>query len=86
MPFSKIFDNIKTHVNSEKDFDELLEEQGMATSRGYPKSGIHRNMFNSLTVIGILLLGEPSYRVDFVNYRNNFLGKVINETFRREEL
>jgi len=61
MPFSKVFDSIETHINSERDFDELLEEQGMATSRGYSKSGIHWNMFNSLTAIRILLPGEPSY-------------------------
>jgi len=26
MPFSKVFDNIKTYVNNEKDFDKLLKE------------------------------------------------------------
>ena len=81
MLFSKVFDSIKIYVNSERDFDELLEEQGMATSRGYLRSGVYRNMFSSLIVIGILLPGESSYQADFVNYKDNSLGKVINETF-----
>jgi len=54
----------------------------MATSRGYPRSGVHWNMFSSLIAIGILLPREFSYRADFVNYKDNSLGKVINETFR----
>ena len=82
MPFSKVFDNIKTHVNSERNFNKLLEKQGIVTSRGYPKSGIHRNIFNNPTVTKILLLKEPSYQANFINYKDNFLGKVINETFR----
>ena len=82
MPFSKVFDNIETHVNSEKDFNELLKEQEIATLRGYSKSGIHQNIFNSLIVIKILLLGKSSYQIDFINYKDNSLGKVINETFR----
>jgi len=85
MPFSKVFDSIKTHVNNERNFDELLEEQGIATSRGYLRSGIHRNMFNSLIIIRILLPRKPNYRANFVNYKDNSLGKVINETFRQEE-
>ena len=84
IPFNKIFNNIKTHVNNERDFDELLEEQGMATSRGYPRSGVHRNMFSSLTATKILLPGEPNYQADFVNYKDNSPGKVINETFRQK--
>ena len=61
MPFSEVFDSIKTYINSERDFDELLEEQGMVISRGYFRSGVHRNMFSSLIAIRILLLGELSY-------------------------
>ena len=38
-------------------------------------------MFSSPTIIGILLLGKSSYQADFINYKNNSLGKVINETF-----
>ena len=41
MPFNKVFNNIKTYVNSKKNFDELLKEQEIVISRGYPKSGIH---------------------------------------------
>ena len=85
MPFSKVFNSIKTHVNSKRDFNEFLKEQGMATSRRYPKSGVHQNMFNNLIAIGILLPGELNYQADFVNYKDNSSGKVINETFRREE-
>jgi len=85
MPFSKVFDSIETHVNIERNFDKLLEEQGIATSKGYLRSGIHRNMFNSLIIIRILLPGKPNYRANFINYKNNSLEKVINETFRQEE-
>ena len=41
MPFNKVFDNIETHVNNKKDFDKLLEEQEIATSKGYPRSEVH---------------------------------------------
>ena len=41
MPFNKVFNNIETHVNNEKDFNELLEKQGIAISKGYPKNGIY---------------------------------------------
>ena len=54
----------------------------MVISRGYLKSGIYRNMFSSLIVIKILLPEKLNYQADFINYKNNFLGKVINETFR----
>ena len=53
----------------------------MATSKGYPKSGIHRNMFNSLIAIGILLPEKPNYQTNFINYKDNSSGKIINETF-----
>jgi len=82
MPFSKVFNNIKTHINNKKNFNKLLEKQGMATSRGYPKSGIHRNIFSSLIATRILLPKKLSYQTDFINYKNNFLKKVINETFQ----
>ena len=41
MPFSKIFNNIKTYVNNKKDLDELLEKQGIITLRGYLRSGVY---------------------------------------------
>ena len=84
MLFSKIFNNIKTHVNNKRNFNELLKKQEIATLRGYPKSGVHRNIFSNPITIRILLPGEFSYRADFINYKNNSLGKVINKTFRRE--
>ena len=84
MPFNKVFDNIKTYVNSERDFDELLKEQEMATSKGYPKSGIHQNIFSSPIIIKILLPKKPNYQADFINYKDNFPEKVINKTFQRK--
>ena len=39
-------------------------------------------MFSNLITIKILLSGKPNYQADFINYKNNSLGKVINETFR----
>lgn len=56
----------------------------MVISKGYPKSRIHRNMFNNLIAIRILLSKELNYQVDFINYKNNFLRKIINETFQRK--
>ena len=82
MPFSKVFDNIKTHVNNERNFNELLKKQEIATSKRYLKSKIYRNMFSSLIATRILLPKEPNYQVDFINYKDNSPGKVINETFR----
>jgi len=57
----------------------------MAISRGYPKSEVHWNIFSSLIATGILLPEKPNYQADFVNYKNNFPGKVINETFRQKK-
>lgn len=84
MPFSKVFDNIKTHINSERNFDEFLKEQEMATSRGYSKSGIYQNIFSSPIIIKILLPKKPNYQADFINYKDNFPEKVINKTFQRK--
>ena len=41
MPFNKVFDSIKTHVNSKRDFNKLLEEQKITILRRYPKDGVH---------------------------------------------
>jgi len=38
-------------------------------------------MFNSLTATKILLPEKLNYQVNFINYKNNSLGKVINKTF-----
>ena len=39
-------------------------------------------MFNNPIAIKILLSGKSNYQTDFVNYKDNSLGKVINKTFR----
>ena len=42
-------------------------------------------MFNSFIAIKILLPEKLNYQADFVNYKDNFLEKVINKTFQQEE-
>ena len=82
MPFNKIFNNIKIHVNNKRNFNKLLKKQEITISKEYLKNKVHQNIFNNLIAIKILLLEKLNYQANFINYKDNSSEKVINKTFQ----